>query len=75
MVGIELFRVVPASSEADGEWIGEIYDPTSGRTYDAIVSRDGADRLFVRGYLGLRILGRTTTWLRVGTENQCRSDA
>jgi hypothetical protein len=32
------------------------------------------DRLLVRGYLGFRLLGRTTTWLRVGTENQCREE-
>lgn len=74
VLGIDLLRGVRASPERPGEWSGEIYDPTSGRTYDAVLQMDGADRLRVRGYLAIRLLGRTTTWLRVGTENQCRKD-
>ena len=74
VLGIDLLRNVRASPERSGEWSGEIYDPTSGRTYAAVLQMDGTDRLRVRGYLGIRLLGRTTTWLRVGTENQCRED-
>ena len=75
VLGIHLLRNVRASPERPGEWSGEIYDPTSGRTYDAVLQMDGPDRLRVHGYLGIRLLGRTTTWLRVGTENQCREGA
>jgi hypothetical protein len=32
---------------------------------------DGPDRLKLRGYLGFRILGRTTSWIRVRDELQC----
>ena len=74
VLGLDLLRNLRASPERPGEWGGEIYDPTSGRTYDAVLELDGPDRLRVRGYLGIRLLGRTTTWLRVGTENQCRDD-
>jgi len=74
LLGIDLLRNVRTSPERPGEWSGDIYDPTSGRTYDAVLQMDGPDRLRVRGYLGIRLLGRTTTWLRVGTENQCRED-
>lgn len=74
VLGIDLLRNVRASPERLGEWSGEIYDPTSGRTYDAVLEMGGTDRLRVRGYLGIRLLGRTTTWLRVGTENQCSED-
>ena len=72
VLGIDLLRNVRALAERSGEWSGEIYDPTSGRTYSAVLQMEGSDRLRVRGYLGIRLLGRTTTWLRVGTENQCR---
>jgi len=44
---------------------GEILDPDSGEVYRCTVrfSADN-DRLFVRGYLGFAIFGRTQTWLR-----------
>jgi uncharacterized protein (DUF2147 family) len=74
VLGMNLLHDLRASPEQPGEWGGEIYDPTSGRTYDAVLRMEGPDRLSVRGYLGIRLLGRTTTWLRVGTQDQCRED-
>ena len=44
---------------------GRIVDPQSARTYRASLALDGADRLRVRGYLGIRALGRTQVWTRV----------
>lgn len=76
VVGLEILRGLEVSGQEPGEWGGgEIYDPESGRTYSAVVEMDGADRLSVRGYVGIRLLGRTTTWIRVGSENQCREHA
>lgn len=46
---------------ADG---GHIYDPKSGRTYRGAMSSDG-DLLELRGYVGLKLFGRTETWMRV----------
>jgi hypothetical protein len=31
---------------------------------------ESANRLRLRGYLGVPIIGRTTTWIRVGSERQ-----
>jgi uncharacterized protein (DUF2147 family)/fucose 4-O-acetylase-like acetyltransferase len=73
--GLEIVRgLVPLAGRED-EWAGgSIYDPTSGRTYRATLALDGEDRAFLRGYLGIPLLGRTTTWLRVGREaEQCRA--
>ncbi len=44
---------------------GTILDPRSGDVYSAEmhVSDDGR-KLFLRGYLGISLLGRTETWLR-----------
>ena len=44
---------------------GRIYDPRSGRGYKCVMELDGADRLRVRGYLGIQALGRTQVWHRV----------
>jgi len=60
----------------DGTWIsGSIYDPGTGHTYTCHLALDGDDRLRLRGYLGIPLLGRTTTWIRVGAEHRlCRED-
>jgi uncharacterized protein (DUF2147 family) len=44
---------------------GEILDPDNGTVYDAKIKLvDGGQKLEVRGFLGLSLLGRTQTWLR-----------
>ena len=60
----------------NGTWeSGSIYDPGTGNTYTCHLALDGDDRLRLRGYVGIPLLGRTTTWTRVGTENRsCRED-
>lgn len=78
VIGLELLRGLRASPAADGwdGWDGgEIYDPGSGRTYRAAARLDGPDRLQLRGYLGIHLLGRTTTWIRVDSEPVCRAEA
>jgi|SRR5215469_393221 len=50
---------------------GSIYDPATGHTYSCKARLEGDDRLFLRGYLGIQLLGRTTTWTRVGA-TQCQ---
>lgn len=43
---------------------GEILDPENGKTYDCkIWLEDG--KLIVRGFLGISLLGRSQTWLKV----------
>lgn len=54
----------------DMRWSGErfeggrILDPKADRLYRASLTLDGPDRLRVRGYLGVRALGRTQVWTR-----------
>jgi uncharacterized protein (DUF2147 family) len=50
---------------------GRIYDPGSGRTYAVVVRAAEVNRLDVRGYVAFELLGRTTTWFRVGREGGC----
>lgn len=48
----------------DDEWIdGKIYDPKSGKTYSSIMKLKG-NKLELRGYVGISLLGRTTIWER-----------
>jgi len=44
---------------------GEILDPDSGDIYRCSLSvSDDNRKLFIRGYLGISLFGRTQTWLR-----------
>ena len=44
---------------------GEILDPKSGKIYNCKISTKGTDKLDVRGYIGMPLIGRTQTWIRV----------
>ncbi len=52
----------------DAEWEnGTIYDPESGKTYDAFMwfENGNYDQLKIKGYvMGMRFMGRETTWTR-----------
>ncbi len=52
--------------DEDGEWDdGEIYDPKSGNTYSCYIKMESMDKIKVRGYIGISLIGRTTYWTRV----------
>jgi uncharacterized protein (DUF2147 family) len=58
---IPLFRV-----EKVGTWEnGEIYDPKSGKTYSCVMKLESADKLSIRGYMGISLIGRSEVWTRV----------
>lgn len=45
---------------------GEILDPKSGKVYRCTMRvTDNGNKLEVHGYIGIQLLGRTQTWLRV----------
>lgn len=43
---------------------GTIYDPKNGKTYSCKMSFENDNTLLIRGYIGISLLGRTTTWTR-----------
>lgn len=50
--------------KGNGEWDGGyILDPKSGKIYRAKMTLKG-NTLYVRGYIGVSLLGRTQTWVR-----------
>ncbi len=68
VLGLEILRAAPALSGGGTAEGCTFYDPVSGRTYHCQLWLDGDDRLNLRGYFGIPLLGRTATWLRVGSE-------
>ncbi len=44
---------------------GTIYDPKSGKTYSCKMTLKGNDKLDIRGYIGISMLGRSETWTRI----------
>ncbi len=48
--------------DGDDEWEdGEIYDPKSGKTYSCYMEFED-DLLKIKGYIGVKWVGRTTYW-------------
>ncbi|RIL08019.1 MAG: hypothetical protein DCC71_00780 [Proteobacteria bacterium] len=73
LLGLQILHAAERAHGDGPDWIGTIYDPGSGRTYRCEIRSDGADRLQLRGYVGVPLIGRTTTWIRVGREDDmCR---
>ncbi|AUB81044.1 DUF2147 domain-containing protein [Candidatus Thiodictyon syntrophicum] len=44
---------------------GQVYDPRNGKTYSGTITMAGKDRLELRGYIMVSLIGRTSTWARV----------
>jgi uncharacterized protein (DUF2147 family) len=63
VIGLVIMRGITKQGAEYGG--GEILDPETGWTYRCrfTISMEG-EKLLVRGYLGLAVLGRTQTWTR-----------
>lgn len=47
------------------EWSGgTIYDPKNGKTYKCYIHMEGPNKIKVRGYIGVSMIGRNTYWTR-----------
>jgi uncharacterized protein (DUF2147 family) len=67
VVGLTILRNVVKDGEDQTLWSGgDILDPNNGKVYKVRLRPiDGGKRLEVRGYVGMPMLGRTQTWVRV----------
>jgi uncharacterized protein (DUF2147 family) len=64
LMGLEILKGF--TFDGKDEWEGgEIYDPKNGKTYSCYMAFDEKDKLKIRGYIGVSLLGRTTYWTRV----------
>lgn len=44
---------------------GKVLDPKIGKNYRCKIYLDGNDKLIVRGYIGIPLIGRSQTWFRI----------
>jgi len=67
ILGLTLIRNVRQSADDQGLWDGgDVVDPDNGKIYKVRMKPiDGGKKLEVRGYVGMPMLGRTQTWIRV----------
>lgn len=53
------------------EWIdGTIYDPENGSTYNCVIKMRDENTLDIRGYIGVKAIGRTDVWKRLAVKAQ-----
>lgn len=67
VMGMTILRNVKHSSSDAELWDGgDILDPNNGKVYKVRLKPvDGGKKMEVRGYIGMPMLGRTQTWIRV----------
>ena len=64
VLGLDIIRGLVRDGDHWGG--GTILDPENGKTYRCrLTLRSGGERLAVRGFLGIALLGRTQVWQRV----------
>lgn len=53
------------SFDGKDEWSGgTIYDPKNGKTYKCYIRFENPNKLKVRGYIGVSLIGRNTYWTK-----------
>jgi uncharacterized protein (DUF2147 family) len=63
IIGLQI--VYDFTFAGDGLWKdGRVYDPKNGKTYRGKMTLISPQQLDLRGYIGISLLGRTTTWTR-----------
>jgi uncharacterized protein (DUF2147 family) len=64
LLGLQILKDFVYDAD-DKEWEdGTIYDPKNGKTYSCIMKLE-SNKLDVRGYVGISMIGRTSVWTRV----------
>lgn len=63
LLGLQIMEGFTVSG--DDAWAnGTIYDPENGKTYKCKMKMTSPERLEVRGYIGISLIGRTAVWTR-----------
>lgn len=58
--------IIDGLSKNGKDWEdGTILDPQNGKVYKCYITLDNENKLKVRGYIGVALLGRTQYWTRV----------
>ncbi len=68
ILGLEILQ---GFSKDGGQWTGgTVYDPKNGKTYKGKIWLEDSETLKARGFVGISLFGRTTTWERVPPEDK-----
>ena len=61
------------TNDGDSKWTdGSIYDPKKGKTYKSKMHVTDEGNLYLRGYIGISLIGRSETWTRTdGNRTGC----
>ena len=63
IIGLQI--VQEFSFAGENRWKdGKVYDPKNGKTYSGKMTLVSPNQLDLRGYIGISLIGRTTTWTR-----------
>ena len=63
IIGLNIVR--DFSFDEENRWAGgTVYDPKNGKTYSGKMTLVSPQRLDLRGYIGISLIGRTTSWSR-----------
>lgn len=68
LIGLQMIKNLDyhVTDNDRAEWAnGRVYDSDRGRWFDCYIRLADPDHLKLHGYIGIRALGRTTTWTRV----------
>ena len=66
VLGMTIIRNAKPDADKQRWEGGDILDPNNGKVYKLLLKPiDGGKKLEVRGFIGMALLGRTQTWLRV----------
>ncbi|MBD0401160.1 MULTISPECIES: DUF2147 domain-containing protein [unclassified Flammeovirga] len=62
----DMYILIDFEYKGNGTWEnGSVYDPDSGKTYSGSIQSTGPNVLKMRGYVGIKLFGRTELWTRV----------
>jgi len=64
LIGLEFLKGF--TYDGNNKWDeGTIYDPLSGKTYSCYMKMSSKDKMEVKGYIGISLIGRSQNWTRV----------
>lgn len=63
VLGLEVIKGLYKDGD---QWSGgQVLDPNKGKLYKCIINLEGENKLNIRGYIGISLLGRSQTWIRI----------
>ena len=66
IVGLTILKGLPHAPDAEGTYDGgTIYDPQRGQAFRCTMRLESDDVIKLHAFLGIPLLGRTTTWTRI----------